>query len=225
MLTDTDYFGNLRRARAFEWKRQIASLAKPFDRDAWPLQPHNTNYAYVPNANVLEVSAGALEPPFFDLSADAAVNYGAVGTLIAAQMAAAFDRNGRHFGPDGSRMEIFDAADALRLDAQRDTLSAQLSQLEALPGLALHGALIVDEDVNDIIGIEVALDAYHHSLNGTTPPALDGNDRRSTFLPRSRADVARRLCTELPSCADRDGSQHTATDPHCRHRAARRRVV
>ena len=182
VLTDTDYFGNLRRARAFEWKRQIASLAKPFDRDAWPLQPHNTNYAYVSNANVLDVSAGALEPPFFDLSADAAVNYGAVGTLIAAQMAAAFDHNGRHFGPDGSRMEIFDAADALRLDAQRDTLSAQLSQLEALPGLALHGRLIVDEDVNDIIGIEVALDANHHSLNGTTPPVLEGTTGDQRFF-------------------------------------------
>jgi putative endopeptidase len=182
VLSDTDYFGNLRRARAFEWKRQIASLAKPFDRDAWPLQPHNTNYAYIPNTNILDVSAGALEPPFFDLSADPAVNYGAVGTLIAAQMAAAFDGNGRHFGPDGSATEIFSPSENARLDAQRDSLSAQLSQREALPGLPLQGALLVDEDANDIIGIGVALDAYHRSLNDSPAPVRDGTTGDQRFF-------------------------------------------
>jgi putative endopeptidase len=187
VLSDTDYFGNLRRARAFEWSRELKALDQPFDRDAWPLQPHNSNYTHVANANVMEVSAGALEPPFFDLSADPAVNYGAIGTLIGAQMAAAFDVGGRQFGPIGELASIFTPTEAARFDALRDSLSTRLSSIEIMPGVRLPGNLVADEVINDIIGIQIALDAYHGSLNGRPAPTLDGltGDQRF-FLGRTQ---------------------------------------
>jgi len=195
VLSDTDYFGNLRRAREYEWRREVASLDKPFDRNEWPLQPHNSNYSYVPNANVMEVSAGALEPPFFDLAADPAVNYGAIGTLIGAQMAAAFDVTGRQYGPDGGLAAIFTPQETARLNALRDSLARRLSTIEALPGVRLPGNLIVDEDINDIVGMQIALDAYHNSLNGRPAEVIGtttGDQRfflghaqmwRSAFVP------------------------------------------
>ncbi|MEP6834383.1 MAG: M13 family metallopeptidase [Gemmatimonas sp.] len=182
VFSDTDYFGNLRRARDYEWKRQVASLVQPLARPGWLFQPYNANYAYVPIWNAMEVTAGALEPPFFDMNADAAVNYGAIGTLIGAQMAAAFDHNGRRFGPKGALMDLFTADESKRIDGLRDSLSARLSTLEAFPGLRLQGPLIVDEDMNDIIGIQVALDAYHNVLNGTVAPVRDGTTGDQRFF-------------------------------------------
>jgi putative endopeptidase len=182
VLSDTDYFGNLRRARAHEWRRQVATLGGRFDRTAWPLQPHNANYAYVPTTNVMEVSAAALEPPFFDPGADPAINYGAIGTLMGAEMAAAFDRTGRRFGPDGGLLDVFTPAEVARLDSLRDSVAAQFSRCEPVPGLHLQGALIADEVTNDVIGIQLALDAYHASLEGREAPVRDGTTGDQRFF-------------------------------------------
>jgi putative endopeptidase len=187
VFSDTDYFGNLRRARDYEWKREIETLDKPFDRTVWPLQPHNANYAYIPAANIAEASAGALMPPFFDITADPAVNYGGAGTMIAAQMAAAFDENGREIGPEGGMMQLFTPDETARLDAARDSLAAQLSAFEPLPGMHLNGGVLAREILDDIVGLQVALDAYHESLSGKPAPVLDGltGDQRF-FLGRGQ---------------------------------------
>ncbi|MEP6495007.1 MAG: M13 family metallopeptidase [bacterium] len=181
-ISDTDFFGNIRRARAYEWRRQTGALAKPFDRNVWPLQPHNANYSYLPTANAMEIAASALEPPFFDITADPAVNYGAIGTLIGAQMAAAFDRNGRQFGANGGRTAIFTPDDVRRLDAVRDSLAGRLSLIEAQPGLHLQGALIADEITDDIVGIQIALDAYHSLPTAQPATVLDGTTADQRFF-------------------------------------------
>jgi putative endopeptidase len=182
VLSDTDYFGNLRRERAYEWRREVAALGRRFDRSAWPLQPHNANYAYVPSVNVMEISAAALEPPFFDLAADPAVNYGAIGTLMGAEMAAAFDRTGRRFGPEGGLLDVFTPAEVARLDSLRDSVAVQFSRYEPVPGLHLQGALIADEVTDDVVGIQLALDAYHASLRGREAPVLDGTTGDQRFF-------------------------------------------
>jgi putative endopeptidase len=182
VLSDTDYFGNVRRARAFEWRRQVAALGGRFDRTAWPIEPHSANYAYVPTANVMEIAAAALEPPFFDLAADPAVNYGAIGTLMGAEMAAAFDRTGRRFGPGGELRDVFTPAEVARLDSLRDAVAAELSRREPVPGLHLQGALIADEVTDDVVGVRLALDAYHASLGGAEAPARDGTTGDQRFF-------------------------------------------
>jgi putative endopeptidase len=133
------------------------------------------------------ITAGALEPPFFDLTADPAVNYGAIGTLMASQMAAAFDDNGRHFGGNGGFREILTGGDEARFDSLKQALSAEYSKVEPIPGFPVHGDLVVNEAIDDVVGIQVALDAYHRSLRGQSAKTLDGftGDQRF-FLGRAQ---------------------------------------
>ena len=100
-IDDHDLYGNVARANAWNWRRAVEKLTSPADRSEWSLAPGYPQYAYIPARNTVEISAATLQPPFFDLNADAAVNYGAIGAVIGQQIVSAFDNQGGRFDAEG----------------------------------------------------------------------------------------------------------------------------
>lgn len=173
-ISETDLYGNVMRATAFNWRRQVRRLNEPFDRSEWMLTPEIANYNYIPTTNSIEVPAGSLQPPFFDLHADASVNYGAIGVLMGLSMIGGFTNQGRHYDGDGRMRDWWTAEDAKRFESMTKALNDQYSAIEPLPGVHVKGELVVDEAIADIGGLLLALDAYHLSLKGKPAPLIDG---------------------------------------------------
>ncbi len=186
-ISDTDLYGDVARATAFNWHRLVHRLGAPYDRSEWTFTPQSVNYSYNATANTLEIPAATLQPPFFDLNADRAVNYGAVGSMIAAQMIGAFDNRGRHYDADGRLRDWLTPSEAAKFEAMTAAVAAQYSAIEPLPGIHVKGELVADEAVDDIGGLLVALDAYHLALGSQPAPVLDGfsGDQR-VFLGRAQ---------------------------------------
>lgn len=190
VIKGDDLFGNVTRSAAYAWRKQAAQLERPVDRSKWSLAPFYAQIpAYTPTTNSLVVPAAMLVPPFFDINADDAVNYGAVGTIIGPSIAAAVTVPGINFDNSGRlRPSWLPASDRAHFDSARQKIIAFYSREEPLPGMHLNGELLVQESLPDIVGIEIALDAYHASLKGTAPPILDGytGDQRF-FLGRAQS--------------------------------------
>jgi len=186
-LAEDDAYGNLQRSDAYKWRRKIRGLDQPFRSGSWSLTADYPNYNYQLATNTLEIPAALLQPPFFDLHADAALNYGAIGTLIAQLMVNAFDPQGRHFDASGRQREWWSASEVAYFDEQVKKLSAQYSAVEPLPGLHVKGELIVSEALDDLGAVQIALDAYHQETRDHPPAPLDGfsSDQRY-FLGRAQ---------------------------------------
>lgn len=186
-VSGSDLYGNLKRSAAYKWDRAVRRLGRPFDRTDWNVTAAYPNYNYQSTTNTLELPAALLQPPFFDLKADAAVNYGAIGALIGELMMAAFDPQGRHYDENGRLREWWTRADTEHFDAQARKLAAQYSAVEPLPGLHIKGDLVLSESLDDLGGVLAALDAYHIELGDHDAPILDGftGDQRF-FLGRAQ---------------------------------------
>ena len=188
-IREDDLFGNASRAAAYIWRKQVAMLVRPVDRAKWSLVPFYAQIpAYTPTTNSLIVPAAMLVPPFFDLNADDAVNYGAVGTIIGSQIAAAVTLPGVDYDASGRLGPWLPAADRAHFDDARRKISALYSREEPLPGMHLKGDVLVNESLPDVLGTQIALDAYHASLKSTEAPVLDGftGDQRF-FLGRAQS--------------------------------------
>jgi putative endopeptidase len=169
-----DPYGNATRAMAFDWAYQVRRLAGPVDRNAWELTPQTINAYNEPLLNVLVFPAAILQPPFFDPAADPAINFGGLGGVIGHEMTHGFDDQGRRFDARGGLRDWWAASDSARFEAQAKRLAAQYSALEALPGVHLNGELTLGENIADLGGLSIALDAYHASLRGKPAPTIDG---------------------------------------------------
>jgi putative endopeptidase len=182
-ITADDLYGDVTRANAFEWRRQVRRLSGPVDRDEWGMTPQTVNAYYSPTHNEIVFPAAILQPPFFDPSADPAVNYGAIGGVIGHEMTHGFDDEGRQFAGDGSLTDWWTKDDAAKFVAQTKRLGAQYSAFEPLPGAHVNGELTMGENIADLGGILLGLDAYHLSLKGQPAPVLDGvtGDQRVFF--------------------------------------------
>jgi putative endopeptidase len=186
-INDQDLYGDIERSTAFNWRSQVRHLNDPFDRSAWVFTPQTVNYAYSASGNALEIPAATLQPPFFNLSSDAAVNYGAIGALIGQQIIAGFDGRGRHYDADGRLHDWWSPEESSWFATMSRKLSDQYSAIEPLPGIHVKGELLVNESVGDLGGLLIALDAYHLSLKGKSAPVIDGftGDQRF-FLGRAQ---------------------------------------
>ncbi|MBS0411498.1 MAG: M13 family metallopeptidase, partial [Proteobacteria bacterium] len=173
-LRADDLVGDVRRASAFEWNRQVKRLHDPVDRTEWGMTPQTVNAYYSPTENEIVFPAAILQPPFFDPGADMAVNYGAIGGVIGHEMTHGFDDQGRQFAGDGSLTDWWTAEDAAKFQVQADRLGAQYSAFEPLPGAHVNGQLTMGENIADLGGVLLALDAYHASLKGQPAPVIDG---------------------------------------------------
>jgi putative endopeptidase len=169
-----DLYGNVERASAFNWAFEVAKLGKPVDRDEWGMFPQTVNAYYNPTLNEIVFPAAILQPPFFDPDADAAVNYAGIGAVIGHEISHGFDDEGRKFDADGSLRDWWQPADSEKFEAQTKRLSAQYSSYEPIPGTKINGDLTMGENIGDLGGILIALDAYHLSLDGKPAPIIDG---------------------------------------------------
>ena len=182
-LSPTDLAGNVVRANTFEWNRQVKRLNGPVDRDEWGMTPQRVNAYYNPTRNEIVFPAAILQPPFFDPRADMAVNYGGIGGVIGHEMTHGFDDEGRQFAGDGSLSDWWAPEDAAKFKVQSDRLGAQYSAFEPLPGFHVKGEQTMGENIADLGGVLLGLDAYHLSLHGQPAPVLDGvtGDQRVFF--------------------------------------------
>ncbi|WP_375392730.1 M13 family metallopeptidase [uncultured Sphingomonas sp.] len=169
-----DLVGNVARANAFEFDRELHKLGTPMDRSEWGMTPMTINAYANPTWNEIVFPAAILQPPFFDPHADPAVNYGGIGAVIGHEMSHHFDDQGRKYDPTGKLADWWTPKDVEQFKAFTDKLIAQYDAYEPIPGQHIQGALTLGENIADLAGLTVALDAYHRSLNGRPAPVIDG---------------------------------------------------
>jgi putative endopeptidase len=172
----TDVLGNVRRAAAFELARQLAKIGTPVDRSEWLMTPQTVNAYYNPGMNEIVFPAAILQPPFFDLEADDAVNYGGIGAVIGHEIGHGFDDQGSKYDGAGNMSDWWTEADRAEFDKRTARLVAQYSELspEQLPGHKVNGALTVGENIGDLGGLAIAVRAYRLALDGGCAEELDG---------------------------------------------------
>jgi putative endopeptidase len=168
-----DLLGSARRVAVLEWARQAARAGKAVDRTEWAESPQTVNDYEDPILNEVAFPAAYLQAPFFDANADPAVNFGAAG-LMAHELTHGFDDEGRKFDAAGRIADWWTADDARIFEGRIAALGVQYSAFEVLPGVHVNGDLTMGENIADLGGLLIALDAYHASLGDKPAPLLDG---------------------------------------------------
>jgi len=177
-----DAFGNRQRENAFQRARDIVRLARGADRNDWNMAPQTVNAYYNSTWNEIVFPAAILQPPFFDVNADPAVNYGGIGAVIGHEMGHGFDDQGSKSDEKGVLRKWWVEEDERRFKELTGKLADQYSKFEALPGLFVNGKLTLGENIGDLGGLNVALEAYKISLKGKEPPTIDGYSSRQRFF-------------------------------------------
>ncbi len=169
-----DLYGNVERSGQFEWEYQLSDLDKPVDKKKWAMTPQTVNAYNGGLENKIVFPAGILQAPLFDPKADPAVNYGAIGAVIGHEISHGFDDQGRKIDATGAVRDWWTAADAERFNAQAQKFGAQYETYFPVTDMHINGQLTMGENIADLAGVLVALDAYHASLNGKPAPVIDG---------------------------------------------------
>ena len=156
------------------YAQQIAKIGKPLDRREWWMNSQLVNAVNLPVQNALNFPAAILQRPFFDPKADAAYNYGAIGSVIGHEISHSFDNNGADFDSSGKLRNWWTPADQAHFRTAGKALAAQFSAYEPFPGLHVNGDLTLGENIADVAGLAAALDAYHASLKGKQAPVIAG---------------------------------------------------
>jgi putative endopeptidase len=167
MIRRDDLLGNMRRAAAFESQRQIARIGKPIDRAEWHMTPSTVNAYFNPQQNEIVFPAGILQPPFFDLQADDAVNYGAIGVVIGHEITHGYDDQGRKFDAEGNLHDWWTDGDAKAFETRAQRVVDEYEAFEILPGLHVNGRLTLGENLADIGGVNIAYEALQRALANT----------------------------------------------------------
>ncbi|HEY8573951.1 M13 family metallopeptidase [Phenylobacterium sp.] len=173
-IREGDLYGNVQRAIDFDWDYRVGRLGGPMDRDEWGMTPPTINAYYNPTKNEIVFPAAILQPPFFDPDGDPAINYGGIGGVIGHELIHGFDDSGRRYDAKGRLTDWWTAEDAAKFSAQAEKLGTQYAAFEVLPGAKINGELTMGENIADLGGLQLALDAYHASLKGAPAPVLDG---------------------------------------------------
>jgi putative endopeptidase len=169
-----DIFGNLWRGNLFAYHRDVARLGLPVDRKEWSMHPQTVNAVNLPLQNALSFPAAILQPPFFDPQAPAAVNYGAIGSVIGHEISHTFDTEGSAFDSKGRVRDWWTPADFAHFKATTAKLAAQYDTYKPFPDLSVNGKQTLGENIADNAGISAAYDGYRASLAGKTAPTQDG---------------------------------------------------
>ena len=169
-----DALGNERRSARFEWARLAAKAGQPVDREEWAMTPQTVNAYYEPSLNEIVFPAGILQAPFFDMDADDATNYGAIGAVIGHEISHGFDDQGSRFDGDGALRNWWSDADRHAFDALGEQLVSQYARYEPIPRRHVNGRLTLGENIADVAGLQVAFKAFRRATSDTaavTPPA------------------------------------------------------
>ena len=188
-----DLIGNVERGSRREFRRNLAKLGRPVDRSAWAVPPQSLNAYNDESSNEVVVTAAMLQPPYFDPLADAAVNYGAAGVLIAHEISHGFDDHGRRFDADGRPRDWWSRQATTAYAAEAAKLVEQFNASEPLPGVRINGRLTVSENMAELAGLAVAYRAYKLALGGKSAPRRAGltGDQRF-FLAYAQVAAAKR---------------------------------
>ena len=178
------YFANIVRSNVFEYDYMMAKAGKPVDRTEWQMTPQTVNAYYNPTTNEICFPAGILQYPFFDMQADDAFNYGAIGVVIGHEMTHGFDDQGRLYDKDGNLSDWWSQADADNFKTRAQVLVDWFDAIEVLPGLHANGSLTLGENIADFGGIQVAFQAFRNATASEPLPVKDG------FTPEQRFFIA-----------------------------------
>ncbi|MEM7081663.1 MAG: M13-type metalloendopeptidase [Pseudomonadota bacterium] len=206
-LSDDDLVGNMMASAELEYGRQLNKLGGPIDRTEWFMTPQTVNAYYNPSMNEIVFPAAILQPPFFNVEADDAVNYGAIGAVIGHEFSHGFDDQGRKSDGDGNLRDWWTEQDAVEFKRRADGLVAQYAAFEPLPGEFVNGELTLGENIGDLAGLTMAYRAYRLSLKGVEAPVIDGYTGDQRFF-MGWAQVWRRLYR------DDELRRRLLTDPH-----------
>ena len=219
VVKSDDLYGNITRATAFEWEFWVSHLGHPVDREQWAMFPQTVNAYNEPLLNEVVFPAAILQPPFFDPAADSAINYGGIGGVIGHEMTHSFDDQGRKHDALGRLNNWWTAEDVTRFDARAKQYGAQFAQMDLGSGAHINPDLTMGENIADLGGLTLALDAYHDSLHGKPAPVIDGltGDQRvflgwaQVWRMKVRPDRARQMLTidpHSPPMARVNGPMH-----------------
>ncbi|WP_413485802.1 M13 family metallopeptidase [Shewanella baltica] len=169
-----DLIGNAIRASEVEHAKSLAKLGAPIDKDEWHMTPQTVNAYYNPTMNEIVFPAAILQPPFFNLAADDAVNYGGIGAVIGHEMGHGFDDQGAKFDGEGNMRDWWTEQDLKEFSARGQALIAQYDGYFVFDDLHVNGGLTLGENIGDLSGVTIAYRAYKKSLNGQEAPVIDG---------------------------------------------------
>ncbi len=181
-VTPTDLIGNAERSHAFEHEYEMAKLGGPIDRDEWFMPPQMVNAYYNPELNEIVFPAAILQPPFFTMDADDAVNYGGIGAVIGHEISHGFDDKGSQYDGLGNLRNWWNESDNAAFELRTTALVAQYAEYEPVPGHHINGELTLGENIADVSGLAVALRAYRRSLGGVPAPVIDGLSGEQRFF-------------------------------------------
>jgi putative endopeptidase len=176
MLTidENDLFGNMQRSSESLYQQMLDKQSGPVQKHEWAMNPQTVNAYYNPPMNEIVFPAAILQPPFFNLEAEDAVNYGGIGAVIGHEIGHGFDDSGSTFDGDGVLRNWWTEVDKEEFKARTAKLIAQYDEFEALEGLNVNGEFTLGENIGDLGGISIALKAYNLSLDGKEAPVMDG---------------------------------------------------
>lgn len=168
------YYDNLRSANAWYVADNLSKLGQKTDKSEWGMTPQTVNAYYNPTTNEICFPAAILQPPFFNIDADDAINYGAIGVVIGHEMTHGFDDQGRLFDAEGNMTNWWTAEDEAKFKEKTAVLVKQYSEVEILPGLHADGQLTLGENIADHGGVSIAYTALHNALGDSLPADIDG---------------------------------------------------
>jgi len=206
-----DLYGDAERAVAANWAYERAHLGHAVDRGEWHMTPQTVNAYNNPPLNEVVFPAAILQPPFFDPKADPAINYGGIVAVIGHEMTHGFDDQGRKYDSTGRLRDWWTPEDARRFEARAEVYGAEFAAYDTGLGVSINPKLTMGENIADLGGLNLALDAYHASLAGAAAPVLDGytGDQR-VFLGWAqvwravyRPDAERRQIVSNPHSPDK----------------------
>ena len=175
-ISAADLIGNLWRIAEFDHAYAIAKIGAPVDRDEWHMTPQTVNAYYNPLANEIVFPAAILQPPFFDLDAEMAANYGGIGATIGHEIGHGFDDQGSKYDGDGNMVDWWSDVDRAKFEELTSVLVAQFDALspESTPDIHVNGAFTLGENIGDLGGLAIAYKAYKLALKGAQSPVIDG---------------------------------------------------
>lgn len=179
-IKNDSYWANIERAAQFNYDYMVDKAGKPVDRDEWGMTPQTVNAYYNPTTNEICFPAGILQYPFFDMNADDAFNYGAIGVVIGHEMTHGFDDQGRQFDKNGNLKDWWTEGDAERFNERAKVMVNFFDSIEVLPGLYANGSLTLGENIADHGGLQVSFQAFKEATKDTPLEVEDG------FTPEQR---------------------------------------
>jgi putative endopeptidase len=205
-VVEGDLMANVKNGATFAYNRQIDKLDKPVDRTEWGMTPQTVNAYYSPVLNEIVFPASILQPPFFNVNADEAANYGGIGAAIGHEIGHGFDDSGRRFDGDGVLRDWWTEEDTEKFTVRKNALAAQYDGYEVVDGLTINGQFTSGENIGDLGGLSIAYLAYKMSLDGKEAPVIDDwtGDQRfflgwaQVWRSKSRDEESKRRLTVDP---------------------------